>query len=49
LTDRSAAVETGEALFESNRQFWEQRRPHRAVEALLRVQDATATEINEVP
>ncbi len=44
LTDRDAGVRAGAQLFEINRQIWAQRRPHRAVEALLRGQDAPATE-----
>jgi glycosyltransferase involved in cell wall biosynthesis len=44
LTDRDAAVRAGDRLFETNRQIWEQRRPHRAVEALLRGQHAAAME-----
>jgi hypothetical protein len=36
LTDRDAAVTAGHALFEINRTRWEQRLPHRSVEALLR-------------
>jgi glycosyltransferase involved in cell wall biosynthesis len=44
LTDRDAGARAGAQLFEINRQIWAQRRPHRAVEALLRGQDAPATE-----
>jgi glycosyltransferase involved in cell wall biosynthesis len=44
LTDRDAGVRAGDQLFAINRQIWEQRQPHRAVEALLRGQDAPATE-----
>jgi glycosyltransferase involved in cell wall biosynthesis len=36
LTDRDAAVTAGQALFDINRTRWEQRLPHRSVEALLR-------------
>ena len=35
LSDRSAAVSAGNRLFEVNRQLWNDRTPHRAVEALL--------------
>ena len=42
LTDRDAAVRTGDRLFEINRNRWEQRLPHRAVEALLRAEDLAA-------
>jgi hypothetical protein len=41
LLDQSAAVAAGDRLYEINRQRWEQRLPHRAVEALLRA-DAVA-------
>ena len=43
LTDRDAAVRTGDRLFEINRQRWEQRLPHRVVEALLRGDDVAVT------
>lgn len=36
LTDRAAAVEAGNRLYDINRQRWEDRRPHQAVAALLR-------------
>jgi polysaccharide biosynthesis protein PslH len=36
LTDPQTAVEAGNRLYDINRQRWEERRPHRAVEALLR-------------
>jgi glycosyltransferase involved in cell wall biosynthesis len=36
LTDRDVAVKAGDQLFEINRQRWEQRLPHRSVDALLR-------------
>lgn len=49
LTDRDAAVRAGDQLFEINRQIWERREPHRAVEALLRGQDAPATGGNDAP
>jgi polysaccharide biosynthesis protein PslH len=41
LLDQQAAVATGNRLYEINRRRWEERRPHRAVEALLRA-DAVA-------
>jgi glycosyltransferase involved in cell wall biosynthesis len=41
LLDRQAAADAGNRLYEINRRRWEQRRPHRAVEALLRA-DAVA-------
>jgi glycosyltransferase involved in cell wall biosynthesis len=44
LTDRDAAVRSGDQLFEINRQIWDRQEPHRAVEALLRGQAAPATE-----
>jgi glycosyltransferase involved in cell wall biosynthesis len=40
LTDRDAAVRAGDRLFDINRDRWKQRLPHRAVEALLRAEDA---------
>ena len=43
LTDRDAAVRAGDRSFEINRRRWEQRLPHRAVEALLRAEDVAAT------
>jgi glycosyltransferase involved in cell wall biosynthesis len=43
LTDRDAAVNAGDRLFDINRDRWEQRLPHRAVEALLRAEDVAAT------
>jgi hypothetical protein len=50
LTDRDAGVRAGDHLFDINRQIWEHRQPHRAVEALLRGQDAPATKgTHEVP
>jgi glycosyltransferase involved in cell wall biosynthesis len=42
LTDCDAAVKTGDRLFDVNRGRWEQRLPHRAVEALLRAEDVAA-------
>jgi len=36
LLDQSAAAAIGDRLYEINRQRWDQRLPHRAVEALLR-------------
>lgn len=36
LTDRDAAVNAGNHVFEINQRRWEQRLPHRSVEALLR-------------
>lgn len=36
LTDVQAATAAGDRLYELNRQYWQERRPHRAVEALLR-------------
>jgi glycosyltransferase involved in cell wall biosynthesis len=39
LTDRDAAVKTGDRLYDINRDRWEQRLPHRAVEALLRAEN----------
>jgi glycosyltransferase involved in cell wall biosynthesis len=41
LLDQPAAVAAGNRLYEINRRRWEERRPHRAVEALLRA-DAVA-------
>lgn len=41
LLDQPAAVEAGNRLYDINRRRWEDRRPHRAVEALLRA-DAVA-------
>ncbi len=40
LLDRDDAVAAGERLYEMNRRYWEERRPHRAVEALLRGESA---------
>jgi glycosyltransferase involved in cell wall biosynthesis len=42
LTDRDAAVGAGDQLFEINRDRWQQRLPHRAVEALLRAEEVVA-------
>jgi glycosyltransferase involved in cell wall biosynthesis len=42
LLDQSAAVAAGDRLYEINRQRWEERRPHRAVEALLRAEAVAA-------
>jgi len=42
LIDRDAAVRAGDRLFGINRDRWEQRVPHRAVEALLRAEDVAA-------
>jgi glycosyltransferase involved in cell wall biosynthesis len=42
LTDRTAAVETGNNLYEINRRRWVERRPHQAVEALLRAETVVA-------
>ncbi len=42
LLDRQAAVDAGNRLYEVNRRRWEERRPHRAVEALLRADAVTA-------
>ena len=42
LTDRAAAVETGNNLYEINRRRWVERRPHQAVEALLRADTVVA-------
>lgn len=36
LTDPAAAADDGDRLYETNRQRWDERRPHRAVAALLR-------------
>lgn len=41
LLDQQAAAEAGNRLYDINRRRWEERRPHRAVEALLRA-DAVA-------
>jgi glycosyltransferase involved in cell wall biosynthesis len=41
LLDQQTAVDAGNRLYEINRRRWEERRPHRAVEALLRA-DAVA-------
>jgi glycosyltransferase involved in cell wall biosynthesis len=41
LLDQQAAVDASQRLYEINRRRWEERRPHRAVEALLRA-DAVA-------
>ena len=41
LLDQQAAAEASDRLYEINRRRWEERRPHRAVEALLRA-DAVA-------
>jgi glycosyltransferase involved in cell wall biosynthesis len=41
LLDQKAAVDDANRLYEINRRRWEERRPHRAVEALLRA-DAVA-------
>jgi glycosyltransferase involved in cell wall biosynthesis len=38
LLDQPAAAEAGSRLYDINRQRWEDRRPHRAVEALLRAE-----------
>jgi glycosyltransferase involved in cell wall biosynthesis len=35
LLDADAAADAGDRLYRLNRQYWEQRRPHRAVEGLL--------------
>ncbi|MDA4108965.1 glycosyltransferase [Mycolicibacterium holsaticum] len=42
LLDQPAAVADGERLYDINRQRWEQRRPHRAVAALLRAETVAA-------
>jgi glycosyltransferase involved in cell wall biosynthesis len=42
LTDRDAAVKAGNLLFDINKERWDQRLPHRAVEALLRAEDVAA-------
>jgi glycosyltransferase involved in cell wall biosynthesis len=42
LLDRQAAVDAGDRLFEINRRRWQERRPHRAVEALLRAEAVAA-------
>jgi hypothetical protein len=36
LLDREAAVALGDKLYQLNTEHWRQRRPHQAVEALLR-------------
>lgn len=41
LTDQQTAADAGNRLYEINRRRWEERRPHHAVEALLRA-DAVA-------
>lgn len=42
LLDQSAAVAAGDRSYEVNRRRWEERRPHRAVEALLRADTVAA-------
>jgi glycosyltransferase involved in cell wall biosynthesis len=42
LLDESAAVQAGNRLYDINRRRWEERRPHRAVEALLRAEAVAA-------
>jgi glycosyltransferase involved in cell wall biosynthesis len=42
LLDQPAAAEAGNRLYDINRQRWEERRPHRAVEALLRAEAVAA-------
>jgi polysaccharide biosynthesis protein PslH len=42
LLDQPAAVTAGNRLYDINRQRWEERRPHRAVEALLRAEAVAA-------
>ncbi|OBA90197.1 glycosyl transferase [Mycolicibacterium elephantis] len=42
LLDQPAAVADGGRLYDVNRQRWEQRRPHRAVAALLRAETVAA-------
>jgi hypothetical protein len=42
LLDQPAAAQAGSRLYDINRQRWEQRRPHRAVEALLRAEAVAA-------
>ena len=42
LLDEQAAAEAGNRLYDINRQRWEERRPHRAVEALLRAEAVAA-------
>jgi glycosyltransferase involved in cell wall biosynthesis len=42
LLDQQAAVTAGNRLYEINRRRWEERRPHRAVEALLRADTVAA-------
>jgi glycosyltransferase involved in cell wall biosynthesis len=42
LLDQQAAVEAADRLYEINRRRWEERRPHRSVEALLRAEAVAA-------
>jgi polysaccharide biosynthesis protein PslH len=42
LLDQPAAVAAGNRLYDINRRRWEERRPHRAVEALLRAEAVAA-------
>jgi glycosyltransferase involved in cell wall biosynthesis len=42
LLDQQAAAEAGNRLYDINRRRWEDRRPHRAVEALLRADTVAA-------
>jgi glycosyltransferase involved in cell wall biosynthesis len=42
LLDRQAAVAAADRLYEINKRRWEERRPHRAVEALLRAEAVAA-------
>ncbi|HTI78638.1 MAG TPA: glycosyltransferase [Mycobacterium sp.] len=42
LLDQQAAVEAADRLYEINRRRWDERRPHRAVEALLRAEAVAA-------
>ncbi|MBE1547484.1 glycosyltransferase involved in cell wall biosynthesis [Mycobacterium sp. OAS707] len=42
LLDKQAAVEAAGRLYEINKRRWEERRPHRAVEALLRAEAVAA-------
>jgi glycosyltransferase involved in cell wall biosynthesis len=42
LLDQPAAVADGNRLYDINRRRWEERRPHRAVEALLRAEAVAA-------
>jgi polysaccharide biosynthesis protein PslH len=42
LLDQKAAVAAASRLYEINKRRWEERRPHRAVEALLRAEAVAA-------